>query len=360
MADIEKIKLNDATYNIVDATAAHNLTDIAQAGTGITFTDVGGYTTDYTTVGSPTISADYVVSGFSSSNYLTKQLPSVTSSFVFYSKVYAPAVATSSGSYPYTFSVSDSNSGWGLAPNWSGYSGKCHTIFGLSGNATVDTVSTFNDAWVWVAVVVTSTSAYMYTMVDPTGSTYTVDTLPDVSDPRWTRNSGYSSANKLSVVSGKLLYIGVNNYQNKSCGNYSIDMVNTKYIIDGTTTWYGVTHSPAIKEISTNALQNAARGNFREKVQLISAAVSSGTISLSQPYTDFDGLLVVSNSGGSKIDSVFISKGELDERRSYNATWALVGGTGERYWICGTDSTDSSFTASTQNCTIQMIYGINF
>lgn len=126
------------------------------------------------------------------------------------------------------------------------------------------------------------------------------------------------------------------------------------------------TYSDNSTKVATTAfcrslLSNIARGNFSEKVELISSSVTSGNITLSQAYTDFDGLIVVSsNDNDSQVETQFISTFELNERRSYGNTWVLVGGAGEKYWICTSASTTTSFVVNNQNCAIQMIYGVNF
>lgn len=73
MADIEKIKVGGTSYDVRDALAAHALSDIAIAGDNITFEN--GPFTDYTATGALTINDEYVVSGFSDSNYLSIQNP---------------------------------------------------------------------------------------------------------------------------------------------------------------------------------------------------------------------------------------------------------------------------------------------
>lgn len=83
MANIEKIKVGSTTYDIRDATAPHELTDIALAGENVTFTPPPFGELNVTVVGSPTISSSFVASGFSDSSYLTTSniLNNASSSF---------------------------------------------------------------------------------------------------------------------------------------------------------------------------------------------------------------------------------------------------------------------------------------
>ena len=68
MANIEKIKVGSTSYDVRDASAAHALSDIAIAGSGISFS---GPEINYTVNGGLTISSDYVASGFSDSKYIS-------------------------------------------------------------------------------------------------------------------------------------------------------------------------------------------------------------------------------------------------------------------------------------------------
>ena len=95
MADIEKISVGGTSYDVRDANAAHALSDIAVAGNNVTFEN--GPFTDYAVVGNPTINDEYVVSGFSDSNYLTVQNPLYGSgSRTFYELVIAFMVSSAS------------------------------------------------------------------------------------------------------------------------------------------------------------------------------------------------------------------------------------------------------------------------
>lgn len=70
MANIEKIKVGSTSYDVRDASAAHALTDIANAGTNITFTTPT--IDDFSIAGTGVTVTDGVASGFSSSSYVYK------------------------------------------------------------------------------------------------------------------------------------------------------------------------------------------------------------------------------------------------------------------------------------------------
>lgn len=182
---------------------------------------------NYTVVGSPTITDDYVVSGFSSSSYVQMSIPTLTQSFIHIAKHFAPATVSASGSYPGSFSVNGSNTVWGLTTASTNFLPGCY----LTQTGTVLNPPSLSDTWVWVALEVTTTGAILRSLQDPDGSTYTLDTLPPLSDSAWSIDVT-SDTNLLSYFSNKTLYVGVNNYQGKSTANWQIDLKNTKFIAD--------------------------------------------------------------------------------------------------------------------------------
>ena len=105
-----------------------------------------------------------------------------------------------------------------------------------------------------------------------------------------------------------------------------------------------------------------------ELTALMTSAIGRGDIVLSQPYTDFDGLLIdVSSDDVSAHDSRYISTAELN-RRIARARAAegraiyLINGT--IYWTINITETGGFssifFPAGNENCVIQQIYGVKF
>lgn len=70
MANIEKIKVGSTSYDVRDASAAHALTDIASAGTNVTFTT--STIDDYSIAGTGVTVTSGIASGFSQSSYVYK------------------------------------------------------------------------------------------------------------------------------------------------------------------------------------------------------------------------------------------------------------------------------------------------
>lgn len=109
-----------------------------------------------------------------------------------------------------------------------------------------------------------------------------------------------------------------------------------------------------------------------ELTVLMDAPLSTGKITLSQPYTDFDGLLIeYTDDNGNAFARKYMSTAELNTRiaRSISikgsesaATIALL--SGEQYWRiwCGKSRgfTPTTFPAWTENSIIYRIYGVKF
>lgn len=137
---------------------------------------------------------------------------------------------------------------------------------------------------------------------------------------------------------------------------------------DGTFYTYAPTPSSATDnstKITTTAFiinklhHNAVMGG-RVFDTLFTGPIGTGTITLSHPYTDYDALIVVGGDDNSNgISTNYITRKELDIRRSYNKNWVLFmrGGV---YWYCKPESTTTSFVVYSENGTIQAIYGIKY
>lgn len=105
---------------------------------------------------------------------------------------------------------------------------------------------------------------------------------------------------------------------------------------------------------------------------LLDTAMATGTLTLSQPYTNFDGLLIeYTDDNGNAFNCKYMSTAELNHRiaRSISikgsesaATIALL--SGEQYWRiwCGKSRgfTTTTFPVWTENSIIYRIYGVKF
>lgn len=95
------------------------------------------------------------------------------------------------------------------------------------------------------------------------------------------------------------------------------------------------------------------------ELTLLASNIHSGTITLTKPYTDFDGLyVVIQNDNGVYTHSKFISTDEINRRRSYGQSWGLF--EGDYYWYLRKDSTDTILYNATENCIINQLYGVKF
>ena len=183
--------------------------------------------TNYSVVGSPTISSDYILSGISNSKYVTMTIPSLSSSFVCIAKHILPSSVSSSGSYPCSISVTSGNDGWGVGPGGAAFGPNLY----LESAATSYGSGSFLNTKVWTYLKITTSNTRAYYLEDSTDQ-YTLDTLPDIDSGAWTLYAGYSS-NMLSKVSNKTLAIGVNYYQSRSYSNWSFDLTGVRIICDG-------------------------------------------------------------------------------------------------------------------------------
>jgi hypothetical protein len=109
-----------------------------------------------------------------------------------------------------------------------------------------------------------------------------------------------------------------------------------------------------------------------ELTLLMDTQLATGTITLSQPYTDFDGLYIeYTDNALNAFNTKYISTAELNYRIARSI--ALKGGesgatisliSGEQYWRiwCGKSRgfTTTTFPVWTENCIITRIYGVKF
>lgn len=109
-----------------------------------------------------------------------------------------------------------------------------------------------------------------------------------------------------------------------------------------------------------------------ELTLLMDTQLATGTITLSQPYTDFDGLYIeYTDDALNAFNTKYISTAELNYRIARSI--ALKGGesgatisliSGEQYWRiwCGKSRgfTTTTFPVWAENCIIPRIYGVKF
>jgi hypothetical protein len=107
-----------------------------------------------------------------------------------------------------------------------------------------------------------------------------------------------------------------------------------------------------------------------ELTVLMNTPINEGTITLSQPYTDFDGLVfIVTNKNGRRWRRLYISVATLQEQikdcqndaAHYYSTCLF---NEAYYWWIFVDAahkfSETSFPEDGQNCIIQQIYGVKF
>lgn len=100
-----------------------------------------------------------------------------------------------------------------------------------------------------------------------------------------------------------------------------------------------------------------------DRITQLCGEYASGNITLSQPYTNFDGLLIVATGDGSSDwERFFLSSAEITARlalaKTNNAYAALFHN--NKYWCIRYDSTTTTFINSeAENCRIKAIYGVN-
>ena len=97
------------------------------------------------------------------------------------------------------------------------------------------------------------------------------------------------------------------------------------------------------------------------KTPLLSQAVSAGDITLAQPYTNFDYLLICFGSDNqSYLSTRLISRFHLDFLFNRNSLpiVLLVGDTNHNWFLNRKTSTSTFFDTYDENCVIYQIYGI--
>lgn len=223
MSDVEKLKIGSTSYDITDAAAAHDLTDIASQGDGIKFEQPT--TPNYTVSGTLTIENNDVATGFSTANFVYKQLNlSTATSMTLTTCVIVPTLSANkqvwnltSTNYLYFQPVffTDGKLGW-------------------YNNGSIKGTTTYQAGQkVWLRLIWTGTAYTLYALVD---NGYTLDDLPNISS--WTAEVGPwnsydgegSTAMRTNPVSGNL---------NLGYGfiDGTIYLSQTELIVDGELYW---------------------------------------------------------------------------------------------------------------------------
>lgn len=100
-----------------------------------------------------------------------------------------------------------------------------------------------------------------------------------------------------------------------------------------------------------------------DELTLLASNLGAGTITLSQPYTDFDGIYVeYADDNGTDSNSVYLSSWEITRRIRTGKNWALFAN--RQYWIISSSSIDKTTIWNSgdkyENCYIRAIYGVKF
>ena len=217
--------------------------DTPLASLGMTFS-AGGYGTDYTVVGSPTISSEYVASGFNDSNYLTKDLSlSSATSVDLILKINTGSRPSTRGVIFYNNSTGVNNRG-GLGIKSDG------SLIGFNGSSWTGSIVYSENTDIWVRFIANSDGTRWYGITD---NSYTLDTLPDISNwtQAWKQNANFAQYFLGNMVFGKNL---------SSSSQYfpgSIYLKEGKLVINGVEVWRPVSEEPSsISTTTTGFLYN--------------------------------------------------------------------------------------------------------
>lgn len=291
---------------------AQSLSDIAEAGTGISFSG-GGYQTDYTVGGSPTISSDYIASGFSTSNWIYKDISqSSVTDFEFIIKVNQSSYASHSDVV---------NSRTADKPVGFDYSGHLGIFNGSDWQYGSTVYSTGVNTWVMLKY---SEGSYkVYGLID---NNYTIDSLPALSS--WNLETTWTTS--LSTYLDSYLDLGANRTATQEYFRGTIDLTGTYLRINGTEVWRAVGESlktyinctltgvPSMSGQSGKFLTtdgtNASWAEVDTDIKLSDIAEAGNGISFSgggTPTTDY------SVSGSPTIDSNYVVSNFYSNRYVY-------------------------------------------
>lgn len=214
----------------------------------------------------------------------------------------------------------------------------------------------------------TLTDANVFTNTNKYKSSFLISATTDNLHPNYyiDQNGTAVVATEMGTASTYNYYrINVRNKDNSAWCNRSFEVRNY-----GT---YSACVGPTISSLSDNSDNLATtawcnKGSSRSpaKTTLFKPAVPIGTgnITLSQPYTNFDEIVIFAAADSTAgVVSFTIPQWELLERinlaKSRNTTFALF--YSNIYWFCNSStSTTTSLIDASENCSIYAIYGLNY
>ena len=171
-------------------------------------------------------------------------------------------------------------------------------------------------------------------------------------------SNGKSYGRFLNSAYNKNCYIDITI---SSAGERNINLSNCNYAYAPTpsSATYNDTKIATTAFITNKLHHNAVNGG-RVFDTLFTGPIGSGNITLSQPYTNYDALMIIgSDDSGNYVRSNILTTKELNLMRSYNKPWALWFNENV-YWTCKAESTTSSFIVAAENSRIEKIYGIKY
>ena len=265
--------------------------DKLMSGVAWTFEKGGSIITDYTVVGSPTISSDYILSGTSNSNYVksTTTTPSSITTFDFITKY---TKTESSSNLAYIFCDVASN-----AILYSQSQNKIGWYDSNDGDVVGTTAMSLNTTY-WVRMKIEDTTMRLYSLED---NNYTLSTLPDISN--WTLEATKTNFTKARLQS-KTLDLGAN----PTTGNYglrgTLDMKETIFTINGEVWWSPVDVTiasvSAPKSLLYNTTQDSTYWLPSAQTVLLSSLTSSDLLTRNNLY--------LTNTTGSDVSAFTFRK----------------------------------------------------
>ena len=317
MSEVKKLKIGNTSYDIVDSSAAHALTDIAIAGSNIEF--LRDIQDNYSVQGSLTIN-NGVASGFSTSNYIYKNdiwnTIVLAGSFTFQSK-FKVTERSPSNLLVYNYA---SSSNWFFINCCNMFGQVAVNINGTYYSSASDLVVTNTDYWIRFTYDSTTPSILVELSTD--GSTFN----PVISQ---------SSVGTIGLI-GSPVRIGT--YPNNSGFKGSIDLVETSFVdSNGNPLW------KLVGLQSDKLIVNAAGGTVDQTYNSSSANAQSGVA--------IAGAGFLQNLGSYNYELLLKSP---DNNTRLNASNALVEATGYRVNIGNGNTNSQNYGLSIgTDCTVQ-------
>lgn len=148
---------------------------------------------------------------------------------------------------------------------------------------------------------------------------------------------------------------------------FSVKTVCAKEYVDAKVNDEGSKWKKAYNELRKRSYPTAFD---EDELTLLASDINMGTITLSQPYTNFDGLLIdMTSDNGDSFFRRYISVSDLTDAinsqiksRGDNATVAFIDG--QNYWYIYVHAskgfTTTTFPAMKENSLIKRLYGVKF